>query len=540
MGMGMGMEWQGVLALAAALVPGLTGFAASRALALPARAARGAAAGGAFASLGLALACAAAAWVLGPTRTSLVSVSLGSGLRLDLGTQVDGLTVLMLVTVTLIGAVVSAYSMRYLDGDPRQARFCQWLSYTLSAVLVLVVSSNVVMFAVGWVATSHGLHRLLTHESRRPAALLAARKKFLTSRLGDVFLLAAFVLVYRTYGTLDFAEIFARAASPAAPSENAFAIGLLLVLGAMTKSAQFPFHSWLPEAMETPTPVSALMHAGIINAGGFLLIRMSPLLVAAPGAMAALALGGAFTAAFGSVVMLTQTDVKRKLAYSTVGQMGFMMLQCGLGAFGAAALHMVGHACYKGHAFLASGSVVASRGVAPVRAGAAWPVIVLAVAMGGAVVATVAMLLGVDPAEKPGWPVLFAVLAMAIAQLLLADGRLSRRKPRAVSSALGIGAALSVVYFAGVSLMERILGSSVPLGDATTGPVGAAPMALLLALCALVLAVQEVWTRRAPGRLTRAVYVHAQNGFYVGTLQSRLVQWLWPALPTPVERGETR
>ena len=133
---------------------------------------------------------------------------------------------------------------------------------------------------------------------------------------------------------------------------------LSLVCGAMLKSAQFPFHSWLPDTMETPTPVSALMHAGIINAGGFLIVRLSPLVTLSPLSLHILAVVGAFTAIFASLVMMTQASVKRMLAFSTIAQMGFMMLQCGVGAFSIAVLHIVAHSLYKAHAFLSSGSVV--------------------------------------------------------------------------------------------------------------------------------------------------------------------------------------
>jgi NAD(P)H-quinone oxidoreductase subunit 5 len=169
---------------------------------------------------------------------------------------------------------------------------------------------------------------------------MAARKKFLISRLGDLFLTAAMVLIVSSLGSGDFATIFAAADQLRADSQPlnwALSLGAtFLVLGAMTKSAQFPMHSWLPDTMETPTPVSALMHAGIINAGGFLVIRLSPLISLSHLALDLLAVVGTLTAVIGSVIMLTQPTVKRALAYSTMAQMGFMMLQCGLGAFAAA------------------------------------------------------------------------------------------------------------------------------------------------------------------------------------------------------------
>jgi NAD(P)H-quinone oxidoreductase subunit 5 len=176
-------------------------------------------------------------------------------------------------------------------------------------------------------------------------------------------MIAVIVLVHDVFHTWNFSALFNAAnelhkSGLTTSSLEINSICFLLVAGAMLKSAQFPFHSWLPDTMETPTPVSALMHAGIINAGGFLIIRLNPLVTLSPAALSTLALFGAFTALFASLVMLTHASVKRSLAFSTVAQMGFMMLECGLGAFGLAVLHLVAHSLYKAHAFLASGSIV--------------------------------------------------------------------------------------------------------------------------------------------------------------------------------------
>jgi NAD(P)H-quinone oxidoreductase subunit 5 len=520
------------MAAAAALAPGTIGFALSRGGRAGAPAARRASAAGAALAFVLALATAALLMIEGPSRASGVWLPLPGGGRLSVGAYVDGLTVVMLLTVTLIGAVVTRYSVRYLDGDPRQASFSRWLSYTLSAVLVLVISSNLAMFFAAWVATSHGLHRLLTHFRDRPAALLAARKKFLISRLGDVFLIGAFTLIAYSFGSLEFAEILTRTDVLASSPLAAFGIAAGLVLGAMTKSAQFPFHTWLPDSMETPTPVSALMHAGIINAGGFLLIRMSPLLVSAPAAMTMLACGGAFTALFGAVVMLGQTDVKRTYAWSTVSQMGFMMLQCGLGAFAAAALHLVGHSFYKGHAFLAAGSAVDPSPVVPRRsaaaAGTSRAAIGLGLLAGTALVGAAAVALGVDPMREPGGLVLAAVLALAIAQLLLTARHVAQSARSALVATALVGGLVAVAYFAGIGLFEHVLGSAIPKAPGSIGPVGAGLSVVLIGGFVLALLLQArlvggVWS----GRL-RAAYVHAQSGFYLGALQNRLVQRLWP------------
>mgnify|MGYP003339321759 CR=1 FL=1 len=249
--------------------------------------------------------------------------------------------------------------------------------------------------------------------------------------------IAALVLTYQTFGSLEFGELFPLAAKwHAAPGEipgAATLISLLFVLGAMTKSAQFPMHTWLPDTMETPTPVSALMHAGIINAGGFLVIRLSPLVTLSAASLDMLAAVGAFTALFAAVIAMTQTTIKRSLAWSTVAQMGFMMLQCGLGAFSAALLHIVAHSLYKAHAFLSSGGVLEQAARTKVDdprsldAGRPFASAVAAAGAAGAISLTVAWALGVRLEEKPGAAALGFILAVALTQLLYLAFQTGRR-----------------------------------------------------------------------------------------------------------------
>ncbi|MEI7957080.1 MAG: proton-conducting transporter membrane subunit, partial [Verrucomicrobiota bacterium] len=293
--------------------------------------------------------------------------------------KLDAVSSVMVVLVSFLGTVVVRFSRNYLAGDPAQTKFFSWMSLTLAAVLTLVLSGNLLVLLTVWVATSLCLHRLLLHHPGRAGAVFSARKKFVFSRVGDVCLLAASLLLFRAHGTWNFDAIFASVA--AGNTGGLPTVGFLLVACAALKSAQFPFHSWLPDTMETPTPVSAFMHAGIINAGGFLIVRFSPLFAHAAGALNLLVWIGTVTAAFGAVVMLAQPGVKRALAYSTIAQMGFMMLQCGLGAYGLALIHIAAHALYKAHAFLTAGSTVGAvpRAAIPL----ATPAITLGVLVGG-------------------------------------------------------------------------------------------------------------------------------------------------------------
>jgi NAD(P)H-quinone oxidoreductase subunit 5 len=449
---------------------------------------------------------------------------------LSLGIWFDPLAAVMMLLIGLIGLVITRYSLRYLDGEPTQGRFLRWLGFTLGAVLLLVVSRNLLMLAGAWMLTSFGLHQLLTHYPHRPGALTAARKKFLISRIGDALLLAALWLTYVQFGSFEYADVFA--ALDAADGTGAVPlIGVLFVLGAMTKSAQFPFHSWLPDTMEAPTPVSALMHAGIINAGGFLVLRLSPLISRSQAALDSLVLVGAFTALFGAAVMMTQTSIKRSLAYSTIAQMGFMMLQCGLGAYSAALLHIVAHSLYKAHAFLSSGSVV--EGAAQMKAepqapiGAARSVLnlLLAAAVAALLYRGGARLLSYDPALRSGGALLELIMCVAMTQLIWTALNVSRWK--LASGAVVAAALVSFSYFAAYTLLDRLLGAGFSRGAIPQSSYGGLLTGSVAIGFLAIFALQSLLGRHAGSRSLQALYVHAANGFYVDIYANRIVERLW-------------
>jgi len=467
--------------------------------------------------------------------TGAADVAWPLGGDLSLGVYFDKLSAGLLVLVSFLLGVVAGYSINYLAGDPAQGRFTKWLCLTGGSVLTIVVSGNLVQFALAWCATSLCLHQLLLFYPDRPGAVLAARKKFILSRLGDVALLAVILLVHATFHTWNFSALFhatrpwhETGATPGSVPVNA--IGFLLVAVAMLKSAQFPFHSWLPDTMETPTPVSALMHAGIINAGGFLILRLNPLVTLSPAAMSTLALFGAFTALFASLVMLTHASVKRSLAFSTVAQMGFMMLECGLGAFGLAVLHLVAHSLYKAHAFLASGSIVrlAKSAWTPTGKPHAHPftlaaacVTALAFALGSA------WLFGVDDRHEPALFVLGCTFAMALAYALWNLWSQSLNLKSATFGGIFAGGILAV-YFALHTVFGRLIGQNGWSNSQLNTWPGRVLLATLLALFLLVLVIQTelpAWINRP---WFRALYVHARNGFYFNTLANRLVAAVWP------------
>jgi NAD(P)H-quinone oxidoreductase subunit 5 len=463
-----------------------------------------------------ALILAGGVMLAGPMRVELAAWG-----PAKLALLVDPLSALMLVLVSFLGVIVTRYAVNYLDGDPAQATFSRWLVLTLASVLLLVLSSNLLLFTAAWIATSLSLHQLLTFYRERPAAVIAARKKFIISRLADACMITALVLVWRGHGTWEFHELFANPAGP-----HSGLVAGLLVAAAMLKSAQFPFHSWLPDTLETPTPVSALMHAGIINAGGFLIVRLSPLVTQSPTALNTLALLGAFTALFASVIMMTQTSIKKSLAWSTVAQMGFMMLQCGLGAFALAMMHIVAHSLYKAHAFLSSGSVVnlAKSAWTPVGRPAAHPLVVLgSLAVSIAIGLSVAAAFSFDLANDPGQVLLIAVFIMAMSHLLWTLWSSSMRQ-RLILRGIGLVVAATAACFALHAGFEHLLAASVPAYAPLRSGVEYAVMILVALLFLAVLVFQSQLPAWASRPAFQRLYVHASNGFYLGTLFNRITQ----------------
>ena len=441
----------------------------------------------------------------------------------SLAIRLDALSITMFLLVAFIGAVVVQFSRNYLDGDPRQGRFIGRICLTLCTVLVLVLAGSLFQLVLAWIGTSVALHRLLMYYEDRPRAVAAARKKFICARIGDVFLLLAAVLLYLAFGTGDIAQLLKIAREMSESGEapmSALAGAVSLVVAALFKSAQFPFHGWLTEVMETPTPVSALLHAGIANAGGFLMVRMADVLTLFPPSMYLLIVVGGATALIATAVMLTQTSIKVALAWSTVAQMGFMLLQCGLGAFSAAALHIVAHSVYKAHAFLSAGSAVDTAAVRPASGHAPRPAGLLAAAL----VATLIFLAcgalwGASPTEKPAIVALGAVLIMGLTHLLTRS--LTGKHAEYFAGRMLIAVAmLSMAYFGLQHSAAWLLGDLVPALSPPDRFVWVA-MASLMILFGGIVVLQLYATRWLPRY--PAVYVHLANGFYANTLLDRLL-----------------
>ncbi len=265
---------------------------------------------------------------------------------------------LFTMLITFLGWIIGSYASRYLQGEPAQQRFGIAFLATLASVTSVVVSNNLAITIIGWAGSSAGLHQLLTFYPDRPAAILVAHKKFLASRLAEICLILAAALLYFQWGTLDMAGIAAKIATDPVLPSTAAAAAVLIACAVLIKSAQLPLHGWLIQVMEAPTPVSALLHAGVVNLGGYVLIRLSPLISASTVAQTILVLVGSSTAGLAGLVMMTRVTIKVRLAWSTCSQMGFMMLECGLGMYDLALLHLLAHSLYKAYAFLSVGDVV--------------------------------------------------------------------------------------------------------------------------------------------------------------------------------------
>jgi len=449
---------------------------------------------------------------------SVVPTADAVGMRLDVVTGV------MLVLVSSLALVIARYSQRYLHGDPGQPRYARWLLATLAAVATLVLTANLWVLAAAWFCTSVALHQLLTFYADRPAALVAAHKKFLVSRLADACMVGAIALLSGEVGSARLGAVEQWASAQAVLPGSAQTAAVLFVVAVALKSAQLPFHGWLMQVMEAPTPVSALLHAGVVNIGGFLMIRLSPLMARAEVAQLILLGIGLTTALIAALVMTTRVSIKVALAWSTCAQMGFMLVQCGLGVWHLALLHLIAHSLYKAHAFLASGSTVdgwrvhallaPSRPASRPRALAAGA---LAAACVGGILSLHLFWLGHPAHEDASLLALALVLALAIAPFayqVLAGGTLRTAALHTVG--------ISSLYFVWHEAFRHVLTVAAPPVVSTVG-------AALVAAGFAALFAAQMWLREFPnGRFARTLHPMLFAGFYLDELFTRVTFLIWP------------
>ncbi|ULE32061.1 proton-conducting transporter transmembrane domain-containing protein [Mycobacterium sp. IDR2000157661] len=439
-----------------------------------------------------------------------VSVTAGGGV---VAVSADRLSVVLLCLVFGISALVQSFGIRYLAGDPKAARFTAGANLVTAASAGLVASATLFTLAVFWTAAGIALCLLLAMYPDLPAARDGVVRTAKAFFVGDLALWTAVALITARWGSVDLRTLAERGIDGTAAATAA----VLIVVAALSRSAQLPFVRWLPATLAAPTPVSALLHAGVVNAGGVLLVKLSPLLAGADIARALTILAAAGTVVYGAMVMLVKPDVKGALAHSTIAQMGFMVLACGLGLSIAAVLHLVAHGFYKARLFLASGSAVAEhRGrsalpPAPVLTRRRHATIAVTAAMLSGSVLVIALL--VTPLPKGADEAMLMVFAWATAAAATL-GWLRRRPTLAgTAAAAAFLAPATFGYLLLVSSLSRFLTPAVPEVPAPTPTVWAL-LAVIVALAGL--AVLRTTARRGgSARLQRVLYAHALSAGHV-------------------------
>jgi NAD(P)H-quinone oxidoreductase subunit 5 len=466
----------------------------------------------------------------------------GVGAWLAGAVRVDALGAAGLALVAGLSVVVARYSEVYLAGDPGLDRYRRWLMATLAGVTTVIVAADLGVLVLGWIATSLTLHPLLTHFADRDAAQLAAHKKFLASRLADLALLGCLALVRAEVGSLGLVSIEGWVRTHPGLTPEMHGAAVLLVVAVALRSAQLPFHGWLIQVMEAPTPVSALLHAGVVNVGGFVLLRLAPWVAEATIARALLVAIGLVSTVVAARIMTTRVSIKVALAWSTCAQLGFMLVELGLGAWSLALLHLLAHSLYKAHAFLAAGSTVEAwraRAWAPVQAQGQGPG-----ARMGTPAAAVLTVAGISAAllatARVGWgaldggastAVVGGLVGAAALVLLAAPGR----APRGSAAGRARGAAgLVAAYVAAHALVTAL----VPAPPTPVDPVGWSWVGIVL-LGAFAL---DVWVRANPDAPpARALQRLAFAGLHLDERFTRLTFRVWPPRLAPrAPAGEGR
>jgi NAD(P)H-quinone oxidoreductase subunit 5 len=428
-----------------------------------------------------------------------------------------GLSSVVLGLVAFIGFVIARFSTHYLSGEAGESRFQRWLQVTLAGVSLVVTSNHLLVLIVAWTSISLSLHQLLMFYPQRPRAALAAHKKFLFARLAESCLIGAAVLLYVQHGTWFISDILrAYAGDQISLGLGEQLAALLIASAAMVKCAQFPMHGWLIQVVEAPTPVSALLHAGIINMGGFLILLMAPLMLHAEFARWLLLIVAGFTFVGAALITMTRVSVKVLLAWSTVAQMGLMLVECALGQYGLALLHLVAHSCYKAYAFLSAGGEVENflrKQLAPPRLPEAYIQPLFFLIAVGALAALIGN--GIIGNDASLWLLLFLFPLV----LLSERGSLSYR-----------GSLLST---AGLSLALVLAYTGQKLFFSTLAPSGGLPSQAQALWCLLLVSILlgTYWLLRQAGdsRLTRSLYRNLYAGFYLDEWATRTTLALWPA-----------
>lgn len=421
------------------------------------------------------------------------------------------------ILVQMLGLVIARFSARYLQGESRQSSYIACLACVQGAVHVLLLANHWLVLICAWALASEAIRRLLCFFPERPFAQLAAHKKNIADRLADILLASAAFAAYWDTGSGSISGLLQHIAARGASFQSTFCI-VCLVLAVMLRTALLPAHGWLIQVMEAPTPVSALLHAGVVNLGGFVLVRFSPLLEAVPAArwlLIAFGLGNSLLAGF---VMLTRISIKVRLAWSTIAQMGFMVLECGLGLYQLAILHLIGHSLYKAHTFLSASAIVRQTRLRMMHDSS--DVIPLSM-MTAPFLAflTIILVQKTGFIDLPPWIWWWnAVLALAWAPLFWLQANVDKAAP-----SMWYRLMCSIVIVA-VLTRATLLEHTIPLGIGNAPNLGGEivafiGMTMMYAALSGLQVSKNVWLR-----LRRWSYA----GFYVDEIYTRCTLKLWP------------
>lgn len=429
----------------------------------------------------------------------------------------SSMSLVMLGMVSFIAFINVRYSSHYMAGKVEdEKRYLRWLMVTLGSVITVVTTNHMMVLVVGWIAITWSLHHLLIFYPNRQRAVLAAHKKYIFARLAEACLLGAVLILHFEHGTWFISDVYQHIQSTETLKGWDQLAALLLALAALIKCAQLPLHGWLIQVVEAPTPVSALLHAGIINLGGYLLIVFAPLIVLSDVAQWLLLIVGGMTTVLAALIMMTRVSVKVRLAWSTMSQMGLMLVECGLGLFELALLHLVAHSCYKAYAFLNSGAEVEAsmkrrlaQAKPPSRADW-WVAAFISLALVIAIVVSFGL-----PAPYSPW------LLFAIAITLLIAERKGRLTAASLIEMVLLGVFLTVIY----TLQKTGAGFIIPNMETSVGWEGDLWMAFLLILFMAGYILLRYHPDQAWMMKTRRVLY---AGFYLDEFVTRLNLRIYP------------
>ena len=434
------------------------------------------------------------------------------------------LSLVMMGLVVFMSTILIAFSRNYMAGEPRSDTYWRWLLNVLAAVSVVLISNHLMLLWLGWVSISLALHKLLTFYPERPRAALAAHKKFLLARTAETLLFIAIILLYQQHGTLFISELISHfnavATNDSLQLTTADHIAAVLIaLTALIKCAQLPVHGWLIQVVEAPTPVSALLHAGVINLGGFLLILFAPLFIQSTLAQWLVLIVAGLTTVIAALIMATRISMKVRLAWSTSAQMGLMLVECALGLFELALLHLLTHSVYKAYAFLNSGSAVyeeMQRRLAP----ATHPKVLDWIVAG--VWSTIIVSIAVIVIDHQGVWSMWLLLALALTTLIAQ--RHSERQHKSIMPVLGFSIVL-ILSYSGFKWVFGAIISPIPVMHVEAFSA-LDTVAALLFISLFILSWMLKYQPHKPSM--QGLYIALFAGLYLDEWLTRLTLKLWP------------